>query len=241
MRLQATLGLAALASALCSAPAAFAGSHYMYGLGPRIGTIVIPGGYPASFPSFDQVDENGETTGEKVKIGNDTSIEKVRGDVMLGLEGLYWADKTNRLGATAGIGMGNSYNDAHLILKYDKMSNMDALDLFFGGGLGVGVANWRGVEDNDQRLRVPYYPLRIEAGAMTRNKKWAVQGLIFLNINIPGRQTLTIQQAYADGSGTYEQEYESGFGWSFYPQIGAELQLLFGDFTKPRKKKKKNK
>ena len=236
MRLQATLGFTVLLAGLSWIPTVHAGSsHYMYGAGPRIGTIVIPGGYPASFPTFDELDENGDETGNKVKIANDTTIEKVRGDVMLGIEGLYWADKTNRLAASGGFGLGNNYKDAHLILKYAKVSNMDALDVFIGGGVGVGVGNWRG--EDSERLRVPYYPLRLEVGALTRQKSWAVQGLFFLNVNVPGRQTLTLDQVAADGS-TYEQEYESGFGWSFYPQIGVELQLLFGDFTKPRKKKK---
>lgn len=223
-------------AALSWAPATHAGnSHYMFGFGPRVGTIVIPGGYPASFPSFDQLDENGEETGEKIKIAEDTTIEKVRGDLVLGLEGLYWADKTNRLAGTAGLGLGSGYNDAHLILKYDKMQAMDALDVFVGGGVGVGVANFRG--ESDERLRVPYYPIRGEVGAIFRQKTHAVQALIFLNLNLPGRQTLTLNQEAADGS-IYEVEYESGFGWSFYPQVGAEIQLLFGDFTKPRKKKK---
>jgi hypothetical protein len=223
-------------TALSWSPAAQAGnSTYMFGFGPRVGTIVIPGGYPASFPSFDQLDENGDETGEKVKIGEDTTIEKVRGDLVLGMEGLYWADKTNRLAATAGLGLGSGYNDAHLILKYDKMQAMDALDVFVGGGVGVGVANFRG--DLDERLRVPYYPIRGEVGAIFRQKTHAIQALIFLNLNLPGRQTLSLNQEASDGT-TYEVEYESGFGWSFYPQVGAEIQLLFGDFTKPRKKKK---
>jgi hypothetical protein len=205
----------------------------MYGFGPRVGTIVSPGGYPASFPSFDEVDENGDETGEKVKPEDSTSIEKVRGDLSLGLEGLYWADKSNRLAGTVGVGLGSGYQDAHLILKYDKMQAMDALDTFVGAGVGVGVANFRG--DEDQRLRVPYYPIRGEVGAIFRQKTYAFQALIFLNLNLPGRQTMTMTQEASDGT-SYEVEYESSFGWSFYPQLGAEVQLLFGDFTKPRNK-----
>jgi hypothetical protein len=234
MRLSSTLPLIALG--LLWAPEADAkSSHYMFGIGPRVGTIVIPGGYPASFPSFDELNQNGQETGEKIKIGEDTTIEKVRGDMILGVEGLYWADATNRLAATAGLGLGSGYNDAHIILKYDKMNAMDALDAFVGGGVGVGVANFRG--DSDEHLRVPYYPIRGEAGAIFRQKTYAIQALIFINLNLPGRQTLTLEQEANDGT-LYEAEYESGFGWSFYPQLGAEVQLLFGDFTKPRNRKK---
>jgi hypothetical protein len=223
-------------AALCWSSAALAGtSTYMFGFGPRVGTIVIPGGYPASYPSFDEQDQNGEETGEKIKIGEDTSIEKVRGDLILGMEGLYWADKSNRLAGTVGLGLGSGYNDAHLILKYDKMQAMDALDVFVGGGVGVGVANFKG--DEGEHLRVPYYPIRGEVGAIFRQKTHAIQALLFLNLNLPGRQTLTLDQEAADGT-LYEVEYESAFGWSFYPQLGAEIQLLFGDFTKPRKNKK---
>jgi hypothetical protein len=210
-------------------PAALAGNNvYMYGLGPRVGTVVIPGGYPANFPTFSEESAHGET--EKIKIDEATTIEKVRGDVILGLEGLYWANDVNRLGATGGFGLGSGYHDAHLILKYDRMANLDAIDLFVGGGLGVGVATWAG--EQDERLRVPYYPFRGEAGALFRQKTFGIQALLFLNLNIPGRQTLTL----AD-----ESTYESGFGWAFYPQIGAELQVLFGDFTKPGKNKGKKK
>jgi len=238
MRLLPLLGILVSSAALCWSSAAAAGnSIYMFGVGPRVGTIVIPGAYPASFPSFDELNQNGEETGEKVKIGDDTTIEKVRGDLVLGAEGLYWADKTNRLAASAGLGFGSGYNDAHLILKYDKMQALDALDTFIGGGVGVGVANFRG--ENDEHLRVPYYPIRGEVGAIFRQKTYAFQALIFLNLNLPGRQTLTVTQEANDGT-LYEAEYESSFGWSFYPQLGAEVQLLFGDFTKPRKKKKKN-
>jgi hypothetical protein len=201
-------------------------STYMYGLGPRVGTVVIPGGYPANFPSFDVPGAHGED--DKLKVGEDTTIEKVRGDIVLGLEGLYWADATNRLGADGGFGFGAGYRDAHLVLKYDRMTNLDAIDLFVGGGLGVGVASWTGEED--EKLRVPYYPIRGEAGALFRQGGFAIQGLVFLHLNIPGRQTLTLDD---------DTEYESGFGWAFYPQVGAELSVLFGDFTKPHKKKKR--
>jgi hypothetical protein len=187
-----------------------------------------PGAYPASFPSFNELNAKGEETGEKLKIAEDTTIEKVRGDMVLGVEGLYWADKNHRLAGSVGLGLGSGYNDAHLILKYDRMHAMDALDTFVGGGVGVGVSSWRG--EDDEHLRVPYYPIRGEVGALFRQKTFAFQALIFLNLNLPGRQTLTL----AD-----DTEYESGFGWSFYPQLGAEVQLLFGDFTKPRKKNKK--
>ncbi|MFH1467375.1 MAG: hypothetical protein ABIO70_23530 [Pseudomonadota bacterium] len=218
--------LPVLLAASTLSPAALAGNNvYMYGLGPRIGTVVIPGGYPASFPTFSAEAAHGET--EKIKIAEDTTIEKVRGDLIIGIEALYWANGENRLGATGGFGLGSGYHDAHLILKYDRMSNLDAIDLFVGGGLGVGVGSWVG--EADEKLRVPYYPLRGEAGALFRQKTFGIQALIFLNLNIPGRQTLTL----AD-----ETTYETGFGWAFYPQIGAELQLLFGDFTKPHKKKK---
>ncbi len=224
MRLLHLSGCLPLLAALAWTPTAVAGnSAYMYGFGPRLGSIVWPGAYPSNFPSFDAVDENGDETGEKVKIADDTSIEKVNGDLIIGVEGDYWADGSNRLGALAGLGLGSGYNDAHLIIKYDKMYSMDALDTFVGGGLGVGVTNWVG--ENNDRLRVPYYPFRGELGALVRQGGWAVQGLAFLHLNIPGRQVLTL----ADGL-----EHESGFGWAVYLQVGVEIQLLFGDFTKPR-------
>lgn len=197
---------------LLGAPAeARAARTYMWGVGPRLGTIVLPGHYPTGFPPA---------------VKDNTSIEKVRGDVILGVDGEYWADGNNRFGALAGIGTGGNYLDTHLILKYDRITEMDAIDYFLGGGVGVGWSRWTG--EGEEALRVPNYPFRGEAGLMMRYKRSAWQGVAFAQYNLQGNHYLT------DAAGN-----ELDVGTGFYLQIGVEVQAIFGDLTPPSTKKKK--
>ncbi len=228
MRKSVVIGLAA--GGLCVSLPAEA-ETYMWGVGPRIGTIVWPGEYPLRFPQT-------EVNGENQTIDEFTPIEKVDGDIILGLEGLYWANANNRFGIVTGLGFGG-YTDAHFLLKYDWMFNMEAVDAFAGLGLGLGKHKWR-AEDCSRDgetctgefhyLDTPYYPLRGEAGILFRKNKWGIQSSTYLHLNLPGNQVYTAPNG---------NETEFDFGWSFYLQVGIELQVLYGDFTAPKGKKSK--
>jgi hypothetical protein len=101
----AALGLAVVtASAL--APEAQALDPYMWGVGPRIGTMAIPGRYPVSFP-------------DEIRNDDESGLERVRGDLFFGVDSTYYASAHSRVGAFAGLGLGTQFFDAHLQFEYN--------------------------------------------------------------------------------------------------------------------------
>ncbi|MBN2800246.1 MAG: hypothetical protein JXX28_13990 [Deltaproteobacteria bacterium] len=190
---------------------AFALDAYMWGVGPQIGTIVIPGHYPIRFP--------------KTVDRNDT-LSEVRDDLSLGGEAVYYVDGHTRTLAMANMGFGRGYLDYHLILKYNYVTQTGAMDFLAGGGLGVGQARWRG--DGDSVLKSPYYPARVEGSALIRDNTRAYQLTFYGQYNLPA------QQRFWNADGVEVND----IGGGVYALFGTELTVLFGDFTPPKNMRK---
>jgi len=204
------LTLAALAL-LCAAPAQ-AMDVYMWGVGPRIGTSFIPGHYPSKFPTA-------------VSRRESNGIEKFRDDFFFGAEGVYYVNRHTRTLLTTNVGLAKRYTDLHLLLKYNYVGQTGAMDFLFGGGLGVGTNRWKG--DGDAKLRVPYYPVRVEGSAMIRDETRAYQLGIFAQYNIQSSVT------YFDEDG-HEIDAKGGI----YGYLGLDLTLYFGDFKPPKTRRR---
>lgn len=198
-------------------PEAHADDMYMYGVGPYLGTIAVPGRYPASFPS--------ET--------NDSLLE-VRNDVELGAMGRVYLDGSNRVGGRIGFGtgFGAPYKALNVTVEYDSIRGSSGnFDLHIGAGLGAGMQSFGG--ENNQKLAMATYLGRAMAGAIYRDKDKAYEFDIVGSLVQPGVQTFTNR----DGD---KIEIENEFlGGAFYWRIGVEVAVMFGDFKPPSKKKKK--
>lgn len=191
----------ALLGALVPARALAQSVPYQWGVGLSAGTTVLPYRFPAAFPKV---------------VRDDGGFDKVRSDLALGFDGLYWAGDRSRLGADLGFGFGSGYRELHGIAKYDFMVPTQALDWFFGSGLGAGHAWW---SQGERTMRMPYFPLRIEAGAMVRFPVFAIQVATYGQIDIPGMTT------YTGTSGV-----PGDVGWGFYGHLGVELTGYYGRF-----------
>lgn len=199
--------------ALWAASPAEAADAYMWGVGPRIGTTVLPGRYPVGFPPA---------------VADDGAVSKIRDDLIVGLDAAYYANRNTRLAVAGGADLGAGFYDLSLLGKYNWVADSDALDFLFGVGAGFGTMRWNG--EDDAQFGVNYFPIRGEAAAMIRDKSRAYQGTIFAQADIPSSQT------YLDRTGT-----EVDVGTGLYLRVGLELTLMFGDFTPPKPKKKKGK
>src|SRR5688572_23240184 len=62
----------------------------MWGVGVHLGSWAVPGAFPSSFPRLD-LDSNGSRESA-------TTVNKIRGDFMFGVEGYFYVDPTLRLG-----------------------------------------------------------------------------------------------------------------------------------------------
>ena len=239
---------------LVAATVAGAPAHagvYMGGGGPKLGSMVLPGKYPIAFPTrVDGNHSNCAGNGDKIpgqdlnnhdcvdRIGGDQgsgdvilpTVEQVGFDLSIGGQGVYYADKSVRIGGMGQLGFGKGFSDAQILGVYDQVLKQSQVDFYVGAGIGVGQYTFRG--DGDERLRVPYYPARGHAGFQIRQKgQYAFGGVAYAQYAIPGNHIYTA----ANGN-----EFDDVSAPASYLTLGIEAFMMFGDF-KPPKKKKKNK
>jgi hypothetical protein len=197
----------ALAAALLTPGEAEAGnSAYMFGLGLHLGTMVIPAKYPAAFP-------------KEIRNNADSELTRIQGDGHFGLEGVYYLDESNRVGFSGSLGFGSNYFDDNLLLKYARVKNFGAADAIVGAGIGIGKSRFR--TDGKEELETPYYPLRVEAGPVFRQEFLAEQVLLYTQYNF------TWDHVYTNPDGELVE-----VGTGFYGMIGAEVHVMFGDFSR---------
>lgn len=207
-----------LAAALFSTPA-LALDTYMWGIGPRVGTNVLPGRYPASMPKLAGEDSD---TGPRA----DDGIVKVQHDLMIGGKGVYYMDNHHRVGFDAGatfgiaLGPGSRSSTWDMLLTYDYAIEGRALDVLFGGGIGAGTTGFRGPDD--QTLRLNTFPMRVQATGMARDSSRAYELTLFLQYNTPNSSTYTLPNG--------DQPNVNG---GFWLTSGLQIAVMFGDFTPP--------
>jgi hypothetical protein len=214
--------LALVAACLLLSTPAWALDTWMWGIGPRVGTQVLPGRYPIQLPR-----EKGGDSDSGPRA--DEGISKFQHDLLLGAEGFYSIDRFHRIGFTTGVGVGlamgdgRSFTDLEFVLTYDYAVQGKALDVLFGGGLGAGTQGFSGADG--QTLRVNTFPMRGEISALARDGTRGYQVTLFAQYNVPSNTVYTA----ADGS----QPDVTGGVWV---TSGIEIAVLFGDFDPPRGK-----
>ncbi len=180
-----------------------------WGVGPRIGTHFIPGRVPMAFPK--------EVKNDLVK--GDPALTDVRGDVLFGVDGEYYAGDTWRLGLTGAFDLGKGYTDTNFIVHVDKaMGRFNLVDVLVGGGVGIGQSWWRG--ERKSKLSVPYYPFRAQAGVAFHQPWYAPQISVFTQYNLPSNQY------YTNAAGR-ELDVKGGSYLSF----GLDLTVYFGQLA----------
>lgn len=253
---------ALLVAGLGFAPQAFAiDDPYMWGVGPRIGTMVIPGKYPITFPTsverFDFLDngnnatcnpnsndpdhffENGDPMCENERRDVDDdgipryhTLNEVRGDLNLGGDFVFYLNKGVRFGAMTqvgfGLGEGKRWFDISVMPKVDKILLEDQVDIYAGGGIGFGYQKFGGTTSTE-KLKIPYFPLRVELGAMARTDTAAFQLGIYGQSSVPGNQV------YVTSDGTSHESVGTPLALFSYLSAGLEFTTYFGDFDPPKK------
>lgn len=224
-----TLRFAACAAAVIWSTAAAAAEPYLWGVGPRLGTIVLPGAFPVAFPPrvnrYD-MDDDGETDLDGDGNPIETSLTRSRWEALLGGEGVYYLDETNRVGGLAGVALGDRFFDLHLIAKYDRVLVPGSIDILAGGGVGFGWMRFGG-DVGEERLSLTYYPLRLHLLGQIRDGSRAYQLGVAGQFDVPARHSYVGQKG---------EEIEVSAPVN-YLLLQLELTVMFGDFEPPKKKK----
>lgn len=183
-----------------------------WGVGPTIGTMAIPTKYPTALPYVAQ--------GE---------VEKVRGDVEIGVEGVLYPGKTGRLFGHGVVGLGTAgWTAPELVVGWDTILLKDEeLQVLWGAGLGAGRETFRSAVDNDL-LRVNYYPLRTQFSVLLRDKTRAYEASIWGTWHIAGSQEFCTSRERS--SCVSAKDAEEIIGGAVYFGVGAEATLYFGDW-----------
>ena len=154
-----------------------------WGVGPDIGTMAIPGQYPTALPTVAQ-----------------GQVDKVKGDVEVGLHGVVYPTASERLFALATLGFGTSaWGQQELTLGWDQALIKDQeFQLLFGAGIGAGHERFKdkGAEDY---LNTNYFPLRAQITASLRDRVRAYSVDLYGTYHIVGGQQRAVAIDLADG------------------------------------------
>jgi hypothetical protein len=197
----------------------------VWSVGGHLGSMILPGAYPIGFPpkinnqDFDDVEGADDLDGDGV--AEETTIEKVRGDFLFGADAFYWLNSAARIGLTLDVDLGTNFSHLQAIFLVDGTADTGSLFVVYGGGAGFGQTTFRG-EDDDERLSIPNFPLRGEAGILIpATDQFGIEPRLFLQMNVPSRH------AYTDVTGA-EQDVR-GVPVS-YVTLGLQIGAAFGEY-----------
>jgi hypothetical protein len=209
---------------------------YMWGVGGSVNTMILPGGFPSTWSRAKKVD--GEFPDAAAPYINDKGalsgphFNDVRGDVGVGIRGLFYLNGQWRGRASGQFGFGEEYRSNTVSLGLDKiLAGESGAFAFAGGELGLGNQKFTSAEDGAV-MKASTFPLRANFGGYYKiNKKNAIELSLFVAAPLPMLQLLNTD----DG-----EEVEMGVGLNplQYGNFGVEFSYYWGDFSKPRKKGK---
>lgn len=222
---------------------------YMWGAGPKLGTIIIPGRYPYAFPGsvakYDFIDsgpqagaDDGENKGRDLDEDGKPRFSTLSGtgfDLRLGGEGFFGINRDNRVGAGVGFGAGKRYFDTWITLNYDRrLWGDNPFDLLAGAQIGYGYARWGGDSTlpggENESYRMTYFPVRARLTGQFRNKTQMYGLGLFAGTAVPGNTT------YTDLDGNVQETVGGPGNFALHLQAGLEIDVQFGDFTPPKAK-----
>jgi hypothetical protein len=187
---------------------------YMWGVGPVISTIVLPGDHPFNFP--DQADDAGFT--------------KTSGDVGLGVHAVMYMRATQRFGTHLWYHSGSGgYSSPNVTMEYDFVgSSANGMTLLGGFGAGFGYQRWKtGEGDEQKKLTMNTFILRAQGSVNYRTKTNCFEIGTFMNFFLPSGSVIE------SGDGKSEPT-----NFVMYPTVGLEFTGYFGDFRPPKKSKR---
>lgn len=219
-----------LLASLTLSQAAEAGKLYMWGVGPYMGSNLLPGQYPLTNPKVKDWEEKqqdaeiSQYAGENGYLSEEIFVP-VRGDFQMGARAMAYINKDFRIAMRMGGGFGSNYRNGQITVELDKMLFADnGFSAFFGGGIGGGRQTFKSDTDGAEVKSGMYIP-RVQLGGQYKiNKKGAIELDVYAQLPVSPNQVLV-----TDG-GT---EVPVGIGLNpfQYLQGGVELTGYFGDFA----------
>lgn len=204
--------------------AALAGEP-QFGVGGHVGTWFLPAAYPYAFPrEVRDYDFEAAPDGAPDDVGGDgapdhTTLSGARGDIGVGADVYTWMSRHVRFGVTTHAALAPGFTDLQAILVVDRTGKLGRAHSFVGGGIGFGTTSWRG-GDPDERLRVPSYPARVEAGIT-----FLPSDFVGIELRLIGQVLIPSNHWYTDVAGHAQSVSAPP---TTYATAGLQLGLLAG-------------
>lgn len=186
-----------------------------WGVGPTLGTRIIPLTYPI-FPGFVN-DADG-----------DPKVDPVEGNLEIGLHAVLYAGNIGRIGLRGRLDTNfGPWFAQEVTLEYDHLLIRDGeLQLMFGGGVGLGHERF-GDDEGDDYLDNQHFPLRLQLTGLFRDKWRAYELDIYGTWRIIGASEYCVTEDDCS-KGSETEDFFDTFG--FYAGLGLEATVFFGNF-----------
>ena len=190
---------------------AHAFKFYMAGYGPSVNTMLYPFAYPADSPVGSNTD------------GQD--LNKVGRDLGLGGQYTVWLNQYYRGTARANMHLGfgdSNFRSFDWSVEADQiLFRENGVNGYVGLGLGTGSLS---LGEDPKTLNAQQVFAKGQAGVMLREKKKAYDFALYAKMGLTPVETLNGNEAQS--------------GLVYYPIVGFQASILFGDFVPPNKGKK---
>ena len=181
---------------------------YMAGYGPSVNTMLYPFAYPADSP-----------------VGNNTvgqGLTKVGRDLGIGGQYTVWLNQNYRGTARANMQLGfgeSSFRAFDWSVEADQiLFRENGINGYVGLGLGTGSLT---LGEDPTTLRAQQVFARGQAGVLLREKRKAYDFSLYAKMGLTPVETLN------------DATVQSGL--VYYPIVGFQASVLFGDFVPPKK------
>lgn len=189
-----------------------------WGVGPMVGTRIIPLEYPV-FPAIAE-DADG-----------DLLIDKVNGNLEMGIHAALYAGNIGRVGLRGQLNTNfGPWFAQEVTIEWDHLLVRDGeLQLMLGAGIGVGHQRF-GDKTTDAYLDLKTFPIRAQVSGLMRDKWRGYE------IDIYGTLPIAGQTQMCSGTGGNDTCTEPGDtkdltdGVAFYGGLGLEATVFFGNF-----------
>lgn len=187
-----------------------------WGIGPTLGTRVVPLSYPV-FPGF-------------VKDGDgDPLVAPVKGNLEVGAHAVLYVGNVGRVGLRGRLDTNfGPWFGQEVTIEWDQMLIRDGeLQLLLGFGLGLGHERFYD-EEIEGYLDNQHFPLRVQVGGLMRDKWRAYEINLYGTWRIIGASELCDAEGDCSTGGEAAEDFFDSFG--FYAGIGLEATVFFGNF-----------
>ena len=184
-------------------PAVAVEEPWMWGVGPRVGSLFGPS---------DATSDGAPT----------------RASLTLGAEGVYYPLQRHRIRGLTELGLASGWREGGFAFTYNYVPSIRRFQIPFGAGLGASTSR---TAEAAGAVRRSWVPMRMEAGVLQEHRRWAWQVMAVGEVRLPTGSVYVSEQGSrrpvdSRVSGRFGLEVSILFGDFLPPRVDARTASL---------------